>query len=123
MTHDFYDIIGDGVLHTNGIVGLISRNRFMPEELPDPCFVYVLSHPRRRHHTWVLANIEEITEMPQPRDNFGFAIDELPEMAFVYFCAEPEFDYLTFEDDEYDTYIEWNSEVTLQDIIDYTEED
>ncbi|MBQ8806293.1 MAG: hypothetical protein IJZ68_07570 [Bacteroidaceae bacterium] len=66
-----------------------------------------------------MENLEEVSEIPQPRDDYGFKGDDTPEVAYVCFCSEPEFDYLSFEDeDDYDTYIEWRTGHTMQDIID-----
>lgn len=112
------NIAGDGTLYTNGMVGLISRNRFLDEELPEDAFVYLLHHPKRKRHTWILENLEEVDDIPPTRENYGFSNDDPPEVAYVCFCMEPEFDYLQFEDeDDYDTYIEWNTGHTMQDII------
>lgn len=114
----FENITGDGTLYTNGIVGLISRNRFLDEELPEGSFLYLLHRPKRKRHTWLLENIDEVESIPQPRDDFGFSSSDEPDVAYVCFCVEPEFDYLSFEDeDDYDTYIEWNTGHTMQDII------
>ena len=115
----FSNITGDGTLYTNGMVGLISRNQFLEEELPDGAFVYLLHRPKRKKHVWILENLEEVSEIPQPRDDYGFKGDDTPEVAYVCFCSEPEFDYHSFEDeDDYDTYIEWRTGHTMQDIID-----
>lgn len=120
MNNKNFDITGDGTLYTNGMLGLISRNQFLEEELPTPAYVYLLHRPKRKRHSWILENLEEVEEIPRPRDNYGFASDEPPEIAFVCFCAEPEFDYLAFDDEDYDTYIEWGTGHTMQDIIDNT---
>lgn len=121
---DFSNVAGDGTLYTNGVIGLISRNQFLEEELPEGAVVYLLHHPKRKKHTWILENLEEVTEIPQPREHYGFTNDDTPDVAFVCFCTEPEFDYLTFdEDDDYDTYIEWRTGHTMQDIIDRSNEE
>lgn len=121
---DFSNITGDGTLYTNGMIGLISRNQFLEEELPEGAVVYLLHHYKRKKYTWILENLQEVTEIPQPRENYGFTNDDLPDVAFVCFCAEPEFDYLTFnENDDYDTYIEWHTGHTMQDIIERSNEE
>ena len=116
--NNFNNITGDGTLYTNGIIGLISRNQFLPEELPDGAFIYLLHHAKHKRHTWLLENLEEVDEIPQPKDTYGFSDESVPDVAYVCFCVEPEFDYLSFEEeDDYDTYIEWNTGHTMQDII------
>ena len=112
-----YDIIGDGTLYSNGIMGLISCSQFLEEELPAPSFVYILYHPRKRKHTWVLERLTERTEIPQPKDEYGFGSNDEPAVFFVCFAIEPEFDYHSFDEDDYDTYIEWENGKTMQDII------
>ena len=60
---NFDNITGDGTLYTHGLVGLISRHPFLPEELPDSALIYLLHHPKRKRHTWLLENLEEIDEI------------------------------------------------------------
>ena len=121
---NFDNITGDGTLYTHGLVGLISRHPFLPEELPDGALIYLLHHPKRKRHTWLLENLEEIDEMPQTQETYGFEGDGTPDVAYVCFCVEPEFDYLSFEEeDDYDTYIEWNSGHTMQDIVELSAEE
>lgn len=121
---DFSNITGDGTLYTNGITGLISRNQFLDEELPEGAVVYLLHHPKRKQHKWILENLAGVDEIPQPRERYGFTNDDPPDVAFVCFCTEPEFDYLTFdENDDYDTYVEWQTGHTMQDIIDRSNEE
>jgi hypothetical protein len=117
---NFSNVTGDGTLYTNGAVGLISRSQFLDEELPEGAIVYLLHHPKRKKHTWILENLQDVVEIPQPRETFGFSSDEPPEVAFVCFCTEPEFDYLTFGSEDPDTYIKWWSGHTMQDIINQT---
>jgi hypothetical protein len=121
---DFSNLTGDGTLYTNGITGLISRNQFLDEELPEGAVVYLLHHPKRKKHKWILENLAGVDEIPQPRERYGFTNDDPPDVAFVCFCTEPEFDYLTFdENDDYDTYVEWQTGHTMQDIIDRSNEE
>lgn len=121
MIHDFSDITGEGILHINGIIGLITRTQLLSNEIPDPSYIYVLYHPRHRRDMWVLENINELEELPQSREEL--VINEPPDVTFVYFCVDPEFDYLSFEENEYEAHIEWNENYSMQHVIDYIEEE
>lgn len=116
MANDLYNLTGDGTIYCNEMMGLISRSQFLDEELPENCFLYLLSRPRRKKHTWVLEKLDQAT-IPMPDDDYGFSENNTQTHAFVCFVVEPEFDYLTFEDEDYETYIEWDTEHTLNDII------
>jgi hypothetical protein len=120
---DWSHVTGDGTLYTNGIIGLISRTRFLDDELPADAIVYLLYHPKRKRHTWILENLSEVTDIPQPRENYSCTNDDTPDIAFVCFCTETEFDYLEFDDDDFDTYIEWRTGHTMQDIINHSNEE
>ncbi len=121
-TYHSYDFTGDGTLYSNGLMGLISRTPFLPEELPEPSYIYILHRPKRRRHTWILESMENEIDVIE-REDIPYAFDDTPSVAYVCFVVEPDFDYLTFDEEDYDTYIEWNSEHTMENIIEFSQEE
>jgi hypothetical protein len=105
MKHYDFDFYSDGAIHSNGLIGLVSRTPFDSTEIPATAVLYLL-HKRKRE--WVLEKIDEETVYPSTEDMCGFAVSDIPTVAFICFVEEPEFDYLTFEDDDTDTYLDWN---------------
>lgn len=121
MTHNFNEITGEGIVHANGTIGLICRNPLPIEDVPDLSAVYILHHPRHKRNVWILENINELDDLPQPSDNYYATPNDIPDIAFVYFSIQPAFDYIAFQDGD-DIYIEWNDEYTMQYIIEQSEE-
>lgn len=122
MKHANYDYTGDGTLYTNNIVGIISRHAFLDEELPNPFYMYLLQHPNRRNkRMWILERLEGNDTSAIEHDEYS-EYNDVPQQAFVCFAEDPEFDYISFEENDYDTYIEWGDSLTMQNIIDTAQE-
>ena len=120
-TYSTCDIEGDGVIYVNGIKGLISYTPFLLEELPSNSYIYLLQRPKYRRHSWLLESIDETTDTCQQAD--ADLYEEERSMAYVCFVEELEFNSLIFDDDDYDIYIEWNSQCTMADIMEYNNEE
>ena len=123
LYNPIFDYTCDGTLHNGTAIGLINRHIFMEGELPDPCYLYLLRHPsKKRKHSWILERIEDNDLSAVQLDNEYVGPNDTPNMALVCFIIPPDFDYIAFDEDDNDTYIEWDSGHTMNDILEMSEE-
>lgn len=115
--NDNYDYTADGTLYYNDLMGMISLNPFSDEEMPPEGCVYWL-HKRRRY--WILEKLED-NSVEVDIEAHTDMIDT-PKSAYVCFAVEIDSDYVEFEDDDFNVYIDWDGEETMADIIKATNE-
>ena len=119
-----FDYTGDGTLFAGSAVGLITHYPLTSDELPDSFHLYLLYHPNRnRKHSWVLEVIEDNDASSIELDNEYIGPNDTPNMALVCFTISPDFDYIAFDEDDFDTHIVWNSGHTMNDIISMSQSD
>lgn len=116
---ELLDFSGDGYIEIGERVGVLSRH-FMTIDEDFELYVYHMRRARRNHHIWTLERIEDLSDYREEYD-WGSS-DDIPSDAYAYFAGEPDFDYLTFEDDGFDAAIEWDPQYTIRDIIEMNEE-
>lgn len=112
-----YDLTGDGTLFVNGTAGLVSRTEFQAEDLPNHLYTYILYRPNNHRHTWVLERFAQDTDIPREQYRYARNHDDIPNFAYVYFLVEPNTDYMCFDEDDEDVYVEWDTGHTLYDIL------
>ncbi len=117
---ELLEFSGDGYIEIDGCTGVISRCAFPAEDTED-LFVYHLFHPNRHNlYRWAL----ELITLDTPEIDCGFGYgDDIPEEAYVYFAQEPEFDYISFDEDDMDANLNWNPDVTIGDLFDMLQEE
>jgi hypothetical protein len=59
--------------------------------------------------------------MPEIEHEYGYC-EDIPNEALVYFAQEPEFDYLTFDEDDMDVTMTWSPDITIGELLEMKED-